>query len=397
MRIMLGLLLALAVAMPSVASAKAHHRHHPRCGANMVLRHVVVRKHKHGRLVKVHKTVCVRVHRPAGHAIAPQPLAPAPKTVKLHAHLDPTFTRDPSNPFKVTYAYSASATSETVGAPLAAEPTSLPEGILQLYNDGVLACSINVGGTTSGGECPVTYSKLGEHTVTTVYQSGSTSATETEVEHIEPIKVTVTLEASYQPLATSSNEAGLSGYEACAVEPTFLACVPITVNEHAGQPYRQCREEGVSSSCEPRSRHEWEEEVVRECQAAPTLPACEYWAHNGLDFESSWLVGHLLIAAAATDEQGHALHAPFVSLQGIGSQCSLTESETPVSLALWGITPARTVSDTSEPVVVPGHDNTCALPSEGQAEVHASWGAQSGYVNSEVTLPVSIPAVVHWP
>jgi hypothetical protein len=62
--------------------------------------------------------------------------------------------------------------------------------VLNLYSDGLLACSINVGGTVNSGECPVIYAALGAHTVVTTYSSGSASATETSIEHIEPFSTT---------------------------------------------------------------------------------------------------------------------------------------------------------------------------------------------------------------
>jgi hypothetical protein len=124
--------------------------------------------------------------------------------VKLHAHLDPSFTRDPTNPFQVTYAYSASATTETInlgadhtqGAP---EATPLPEGVLNFYSNGVLACSINVGGAAAGGECPVIYAGLGRQTVTTVYLSGELSATETAIEEVSPFTGSIDLTVAYTP------------------------------------------------------------------------------------------------------------------------------------------------------------------------------------------------------
>jgi hypothetical protein len=199
--IILGLTLALAPA----ASGKQYILKHPKrehCRAHYVKRVEKIKTRRHHWVVKVRRVVCV-YHAPKRLALA-DPV----RVVKFHAHLDPSFTRDPANPFKVTFAYSASATSEpsgTVAISAAAEPVALPEGVLQFYNDGVLACSKNVGGATAGGECPITYSKLGEHTVTTIYTSaeGKGAATSTETEKVEPFSTTVRGAVTYTKLATA--------------------------------------------------------------------------------------------------------------------------------------------------------------------------------------------------
>jgi hypothetical protein len=57
----------------------------------------------------------------------------------------------------------------------------------------LLACSINVGGSVTGGECPVTYLATGRYTVIVTYSSGSTSVTETVTETIEPFSTHTSL------------------------------------------------------------------------------------------------------------------------------------------------------------------------------------------------------------
>jgi hypothetical protein len=127
--------------------------------------------------------------------------------------LDPTYTRDPLDPFKVTYEYSASATQSRQTALIATveEPAPLPAGVLALYSDGKLECAENVGGAATGGECPVSYSKLGEHKVTTIYASGEESATETEVEDIEPISSSTTLSIAYTAVTHGTTDWALAG------------------------------------------------------------------------------------------------------------------------------------------------------------------------------------------
>lgn len=99
---------------------------------------------------------------------------PAPQTPPapvLSVHLDPSFTQDASNPLRVTYAYSASASINGV------TQTLLPAGVLEMFSDGSLACSTGVGGSATGGNCTVTYSTFGTHYVNTVYDSGTNSST----------------------------------------------------------------------------------------------------------------------------------------------------------------------------------------------------------------------------
>jgi hypothetical protein len=187
-----------ALVFAGSAQGKQYALKHGHCRAHYVRRVERVKVRRHGKVVRVHRVFCVyvapkREATPSPTIPVPVPLVLAP-IVKLHAHLDPSFTQDPSNPAAVEYSYSASATQTVNG--LAAAAPSLPEGVLALYSDGLLTCSINVGGATTGGECPVSYSKLGEHTVTTIYSSGSISATETSVEHVEPFSTTTTLNVS---------------------------------------------------------------------------------------------------------------------------------------------------------------------------------------------------------
>lgn len=209
-------LIAVLALCAAPAAAKPHHRfyvprHGQRCHRDYVRRHRKMKRHGHVRRVRI----CVkRRHRAAAEA-------PAPKVVKLHAHLDPTFTRDPSDPFKVTYSFSASATQEASGAVTASlveEPAPLPSGVVAFYSDGKLECAVNVGGASTGSKCPVHYEALGNHEVTTIYSSGEQSATETETENIGPLATTTTLTVSYEPLANSGDTFGCGPGSTCLVE-----------------------------------------------------------------------------------------------------------------------------------------------------------------------------------
>jgi hypothetical protein len=205
-KILVAALAVLGVALvASPAIAKGPHRYSPRHGAKCK---------KSYRQVKHHgKRFCVK------RAAKKKATIPVPERVKLHAHLDPSFTRNPLNPFQVTYAYSASATQESLGAVASlVEPAPLPAGVLALYSDGKLECAINVGAGIEGSECPVSYQALGEHRVTTIYSSGEQSATETEVENIGPLATTTTLSVSYEPFTRSLDTFGCGEGSTCLIE-----------------------------------------------------------------------------------------------------------------------------------------------------------------------------------
>lgn len=215
LKTLLTALLALALLVPASANAYTP-RHGKPCRKGYSKRFKAVRHHGHKHQVRI----CVK--RKAKVAAPASP----PKATKLHAHLDPSYTRDPLDPFKVTYAYSASATQEVVSGASASmatissaeEPAPLPSGVLALYSDGKLECAINVGGSVTGNECPVSYKALGEHTVTTIYSSGEQSATETEVEIIEPLATTTTLSVSYEPYVRTRDTFGCGPESTCLIE-----------------------------------------------------------------------------------------------------------------------------------------------------------------------------------
>jgi hypothetical protein len=112
---------------------------------------------------------------------------PAP-AVSYSAKVDPSFTQSATNPLAVTYSYSADATETQDGqATDLAQTDQLPAGVLNFFNGGQLACSMNVGGATSSGACPVTYPSTGTYSVTTQYiPSGTAAVTETDQETISP-------------------------------------------------------------------------------------------------------------------------------------------------------------------------------------------------------------------
>lgn len=141
---------------------------------------------------------------------SPPTQTPATPVKHLQAHLDPSFVQSPTNPLAVTYSYSASATVTSAPA-AAATPAELPEGVLDLYSDGSLACSINVGGPNTGGRCPVTYTATGAHTVVVTFESGPTTVTETSTETIEPYPTTTEVGVAYEPSGVNTLENCVGG------------------------------------------------------------------------------------------------------------------------------------------------------------------------------------------
>ena len=160
---------------------------------------------------RAHYASVVRHHRVHGKLVAyrecvwraPKTTALAP-TARLRAHLDPSFTQGPG-PLDVTYSFSASAETFTNG--VGSLDSSLPNGVLNLFTPTTpggpsgLACSVDVGGDADGGTCGVTYTDVGTYDVTVVYDSGTSSATETDSETILPYPTTLTASVAVGPAA----------------------------------------------------------------------------------------------------------------------------------------------------------------------------------------------------
>ena len=250
-------------------------------------------KHRHGKVVRVrvrvsyvkteHRKVCTTTSPATAPTTTPTP-TPAP--VVTLAALDPSFTQDPMNPLAVTYHYSASATTNTGG--VSVPDPALPAGILNLYNDGLLACSINVGGSVTGGNCPIT-TTIGAHTVVTTYISGTTSATTTDTEQINPFTTTTAVTATpdvarpctsttsgqytidqcqYLLTATTIDQNGrpLAAWETV----TFTATDSTASSTPVG--FRSPRERSRPSSPRQRCghRHSWIVPLARTSSALPT-------------------------------------------------------------------------------------------------------------------------------
>jgi hypothetical protein len=138
-------------------------------------------------------------------------------TPKLHVALDPSYTRSTSNPLDVTFTFSASA---TVGK---STEGRLPPGTLDLYIDGLLECSDNVGGHVDGGTCEVNPLDPGTYKVITEYNSnGVAPVSATEVDTI-PVLSTSTTDS-----VTEVNEGVVNG------DPTYQFTFTAAVTDANG-------------------------------------------------------------------------------------------------------------------------------------------------------------------
>lgn len=95
----------------------------------------------------------------------------AAPSITYSASVSSDVVQNPANPFEATYSYSADAIA-TAGYRSSdlAEIGKLPNGVLQLLSGGSAACSMDVGGRATGGDCTIDYSTLGQHFVTARYE-----------------------------------------------------------------------------------------------------------------------------------------------------------------------------------------------------------------------------------
>jgi hypothetical protein len=233
-------LAALGLAAPAGAATHPSYPlgHKAHCRAHYVSK---VRHHRvHGKLVAYRECV----YRPPVKVTPPTPptlpvTATAP-TIQLRAQLDPSFVQGPG-PLDVTYSFSASAETYTNG--VGALDQSLPDGVLNLFTPTTpggpsgLACSVDVGGDTNGGTCDVTYADTGTFDVTVVYDSGTSSATETDSETIlpYPTSITASVVAGPPPLSWIVS-AGVTLGDGTTVSPPALSLSFSIYNGATGDP-----------------------------------------------------------------------------------------------------------------------------------------------------------------
>jgi len=121
---------------------------------------------------------------------------PPGATVYYGAEVNPTFVQSQTNPLKVTYGATATASIMENGQFV---PTAvLPAGQLEIFSEVGQVCSLPVGGTVTSGTCSTTYASFGGHTVVANYVTGGNTY------------VSVILADDVQPFSTTT-VAGISG------------------------------------------------------------------------------------------------------------------------------------------------------------------------------------------
>jgi hypothetical protein len=189
--ILLTIVASLALAATAAAKTPRYYvpRAHHACKVHYRRETVKIRERKHGKLVRRHHKI-VKVRQTRCVYVAPRkttkpttaPTLAAPSVVR--AGIDPSYTQDASDNLKVTWDYSASATG------------SLPDGTLSLIvqepnkTGSSGGCTMNVGGTVTGGTCTQELPHYGAWNVTVAYNGASSTvapASQTETEDIEPL------------------------------------------------------------------------------------------------------------------------------------------------------------------------------------------------------------------
>ncbi len=165
------LVVASAVGPGDALSAGHNKTTKLKCKTGFVRKAKIVRKHGKPRVVHYCRKKKVKKSAMPTPAPAVPPASEAAKSSGRipHSHLDPTFERNPLDPFDTTWFYSASATEEITDAQggVSTAPAPLPEGTLSFFVDGSLECAIDVGPGNESSHCPVTLKTLGPERVTT--------------------------------------------------------------------------------------------------------------------------------------------------------------------------------------------------------------------------------------
>jgi hypothetical protein len=121
---------------------------------------------------------------------------PPGATVHYGAEVNPTFTQSPTDPLRVSY--QATATASIIEDGQFVPVASLPAGQLEIFSSVGQICSLPVGGTVASGSCSTTFATFGSYGVVANYVvNGGTY-------------VSVILSDDVQPFATTT-VAGISG------------------------------------------------------------------------------------------------------------------------------------------------------------------------------------------
>lgn len=202
-------------------------------------------------------------------------VAPTP-TYSYVAHVDPSFVQSSANPMAVTYTYTADATESVNGQKTdLGQAGNLPGGVLQLYSDGLLACSINVGGATTGGQCGVNYSTYGNHVVTTYYSlTGITPVTETDQENIQPFDTSVAIST---PNLGSTVDVNNYAYQVVSVPVTVSG---LTTSLGTTGTVSLTNTDAISESCQP---------LTYNSQLGSSSATCTAEVENNATQGSTWI------------------------------------------------------------------------------------------------------------
>ena len=122
---------------------------------------------------------------------------PPGATVHYGAEVNPTFTQSPTDPLRVSY--QATATASIVEDGQFVPVASLPAGQLEIFSSVGLICSLPVGGTVVSGMCATTYATFGSYGVVANYVVGGNTY------------VSVILSDNVQPFGTTTTAAITGG------------------------------------------------------------------------------------------------------------------------------------------------------------------------------------------
>jgi hypothetical protein len=123
------------------------------------------------------------------------------RVYRLGVELDPRPQRGLANPFNVLYSARVTTTSEAAGDPASAKQVPPLSGTVRVFDDGLLACTVQVGGKQRIADCPIEYPALGRHQVTAAYEVGSKTASATMIDDLQPFGTGFTATARFVPNA----------------------------------------------------------------------------------------------------------------------------------------------------------------------------------------------------
>ena len=142
----------------------------------------------------------------------------------VRASIDPSYTQDASDPLKVTWTYSAATAAGT-----------LPDGVLSLtvYEHAEIAdaggCTMDVGGTVTGGACTLELPAYGAYDVTVTYDSSDPTVAPSTQTDTETIKDPSGTPPTWVPTTTTLTVGQVSVENRTGPPPTDLQSTTTTV------------------------------------------------------------------------------------------------------------------------------------------------------------------------